>query len=459
MKTLIKNGKIVSSEGICQADLLIEGEVVSQIGQNLSEKDARVIDASERFVLPGGVDVHTHMDLDVGFARAVDDFYSGTVAAACGGTTTIVDHMAFGPKDCKLGHQTKVYHQLADGKAVVDYGFHEVIQHMDEETKKNMVVLCQQGITSFKGYLTYDYRLDDAAIYQMLLQCKQLAAIPAFHAENHDILTYLRNKYKQEGKVTPQYHALSRPDTVEAEAIARLLAIAEMVKDAPVYIVHLSTKKGLDAIRAARSRGQKNIYVETCPQYLTLDDSCYEKEDALKYIMSPPLRKVSDQEALWEGLSNGEIQVVATDHCPFHINVEKQRGNKDFTACPNGAPGVEERFILLYGEGVAKNRMTLEQFVKVTAENPAKIYGLYPKKGTILPGSDADLVLLNPKKNTLITIENRHSAVDYTPYEGFSLEGSIERVFLRGKMIVEHNHFIGTKGQGRFLCRKQSIRI
>ena len=459
MKTLIKNGKIVSSEGIYQADLLIEGEVIIQTGHHLLEEEVEVIDASELFVLPGGVDVHTHMDLDTGVARAVDDFYTGTVAAACGGTTTIVDHMAFGPKDCNLGHQTKVYEQLAADKAVVDYGFHEVIQHMDEETKENMAWLCQQGITSFKGYLTYDYKLDDSAIYQMMLQCKELGAIPAFHAENHDILTYLRNKYKQEGMVSPQYHALSRPDTVEAEAIARLLSIARMAGDAPVYIVHLSTKKGLDVIREARNRGQKNIYVETCPQYLVLDESCYEKEDALKYIMSPPLRNISDQEALWQGLSNGEIQVVATDHCPFHYSVEKQRGKNDFTACPNGAPGVEERLSILYGEGVAKNRMTLEQFVKVTAENPAKIYGLFPRKGTLLPGSDADLVLLDPKKNNLITIENRHSAVDYTPYEGFSLQGSIESVFLRGKMIVKHNHFIGNKGQGRFLCRKQSMKI
>ena len=461
MKTWIWGGQIASSQGLYPADLFIEDGVIKEIAPHLTKNTAdhdevRRIDATGKIILPGGVDVHTHMDLDVGIARAVDDFYTGTVAAACGGTTTIVDHLAFGPKGCSLRHQIEEYHRLADDKAVVDYGFHGVVQHMDEGILKEMEELFAEGITSFKGYLTYDYKLDDAQIYQLMLKMKELGGMPAFHAENHDIINYLRGKFVQEGKVQPQYHPLSRPDILEAEAIQRLLKIAHLAGDAPVYIVHLSTEMGLEEIRQATARGQKNIYVETCPQYLLMDDSMYEREDALKYIMSPPLRKQSDELALWEGLRRGDIHIVATDHCPFNYHKEKQRGKDDFTACPNGAPGVEERMRLMYSEGVAKGRMTISQFVTVTAENPAKAYGLYPKKGAILPGSDADLVILDPSKSEVLTKANMRSAVDYTAYEGVEVQGKIEKVLLRGNIIVENNEFLGQKGQGEFLRRKAS---
>lgn len=454
--TMIKGGIIVTSSGAFTGDIRIKDGKIFEIGRNLSAGDEKVIEAGGRYVLPGGVDVHTHMDLDVGIARSVDDFYTGTVAAACGGTTTIVDHMAFGPKGCPLGHQVEEYHRLADGKAVVDYGFHGVMQHTDENTFSEMEELFQEGITSFKGYLTYDYKLDDAQIYELMVKMKELGGMPAFHAENHDVITFLRKQFVEQGKTQPMYHAESRPAEMEAEAVARLLKIAHYAGDAPVYIVHLSTESGLEEIREARARGQKNIYVETCPQYLVFDESMYLREDALKYIMSPPLRKETDEKALWEGLARDEIQVVGTDHCPFHYAVEKQKGKDDFTACPNGAPGVEERMRVLYSEGVAKERISLSQFVKITAENPAKAYGLYPKKGVIQPGADADLILFNPMETEVLTKKNMRSAVDYTLYEGMQVQGRIEKVLLRGKVIVEENEFIGEKGQGEFLVRGKS---
>lgn len=459
MDTLIQGGCIATSAGTYKGDILIQQGRIREIGEKIEAENANIIDASDCLVLPGGVDVHTHMDLDVGMARAVDDFYTGTVAAACGGTTTIVDHLAFGPKGCSLRHQIEEYHRLADDKAVVDYGFHGVVQHINPEILKEMEELFAEGITSFKAYLTYDYRLDDAQIYELMCKMKELGGMPAFHAENHDVIEHLRKELINQGKTAPIYHAQSRPDVLEAEAVSRLLKIAHLAEDAPVYIVHLSTEKGLREIQEAKRRGQKNIYAETCPQYLLLDEEYYKREDGLKYIMSPPLRKEPDETALWEGLSKEDIHIVATDHCPFHYGIEKQRGKHDFTACPNGVPGVEERMRLMYSEGVGKGRISLEQFVKVTAENPAKAYGLYPKKGAILPGADADLVLLNPEKTEELTSRQMRSAVDYTAYEGFLVQGKIEKVLLRGKVIVENNEFLGIEGQGQYQKRHQSMRL
>lgn len=462
MTTIVKGGTVVTSSGKFPDDIRIENGKIQEVGQNIEVKsatDVNVIDVSGMLVLPGGVDVHTHMDLDVGIARAVDDFYTGTVAAACGGTTTIVDHMAFGPSGCTLHHQVEEYHKLADDKSVVDYGFHGVVQYVNAQILEEMEELFKEGITSFKGYLTYNDRLNDADIYQMMLKMKEIGGMPAFHAENHDVIEYLKKKYKEEGKGAPIYHAKSRPDDMEAEAIGRLLKIAHLAGDAPVYIVHLSTKKGLDEIIAAKQRGQKNIYTETCPQYLLLDESTYLREDGLKYIMSPPLRKEADEMALWEGLQTEVIDIVGTDHCPFHYGIEKQMGKGDFTACPNGAPGVEERMRLLYSEGVVKGRISLEQFVKMTAENPAKAYGLYPKKGVIQVGSDADLLILNPNESEMLTKKNLRSAVDYSVYEGFEVQGKIKKVILRGNVIVENNEFLGEKGQGEFIRRQKSMEI
>lgn len=454
MKIMIKNGQIITAEEVFQADLLIEDGRIRAIGSALQADGAEVVDASGRYIFPGCIDVHTHLDLDVGIARAVDDFYDGTVAAACGGTTAIVDHMAFGPLHAPLHHQFEVYKALAVDKAVIDYGFHGVANYVDDAIITELETMMADGISSLKAYMTYAGKLNDAEILQILKKMKEINGVTAFHCENHDVIEYLKKKFVAEGKLDPTYHPQSRPNLAEAEAVERVLKLARLAGDAPVYIVHLSTKEGLEAIRHARSLGQKNIIVETCPQYLVLTDEVYRRKDALKFVMSPPLRKQEDCDALWEGLADGSIQIVGTDHCPFNYQLEKQMGKDNFTKCPNGAPGIEERFMLLYTEGVGKGRLSLQQLVKVLAKYPAQAYGLYPEKGGLQPGADADFFVFNPQGKKLITHTDMHSACDYTAYEGHEVWGQIEKVYQRGELIVDQQKFVGSKGRGRFVKRK-----
>lgn len=454
MKKLIRQGRVVSPSETYVADILIDGEKIACVGENLEAENAEIIDAKGKYVLPGGVDVHTHMDLLAGSSRAVDDFYDGTVAAACGGTTTIVDHMAFGPAGCALHHQLEEYHRLADGKAVIDYGFHGVVQHVDGDILDELAEMVADGVPSEKVYLTYDGRLNDAEALLVLKRMKELRGVTAFHCENHEVVEYYRKLYRESGKTSPIYHAKSRPNLAEAEAVARILNLARLAGDAPVYIVHLSCRESLEAVRDARRKGQKNIFVETCPQYLTLTEDRYLREDGLKYVMSPPLRTEADCEALWEGLAKGDIQVVATDHCPFNYGIEKQLGKDDFTKCPNGAPGVEERMNLLFSEGVMKGRITVNRFVETMCANPAKIYGFYPEKGCLQPGADGDLVIIDPERECVITHDRMHSAVDYTAYEGMKLKGCIGLVMQRGRIVAQDNVFKGERGAGRFIHRR-----
>lgn len=459
MKKIVKNGTVVTDSQVFQADILIEGEKVKLIGENLEAGGAEVIDASGKYVFPGAVDVHTHMDLQAGKYRAVDDFYDGTVAAACGGTTTIVDHMAFGPKGCSLWHQVKEYHRIADGKAVIDYGFHGVIQHVSESVLKEMGEIAEQdGITSFKVYMTYDFMLKDDELYRVLKQAKEDGIVIAVHCENDGVINYLRKHYIGNGCTEPKYHPLSRHARCEAEAVDRMIHLAAMAGDAPLYIVHLSSREGLLEVMKARASHQKNLGVETCTQYLTLTDDMYQDpKEGLKAIMSPPLRKKEDNEALWGALRDDVLDTVATDHCPFNYGIEKQAGADDFTACPNGGPGVEERFRVMYSEGVAKRRLSLPQFVKYLCTNPARMYGMYPQKGTLLPGSDADLVIFDPEKSRVLTHADMHSAVDYTCYEGMKVQGDIDLVMQRGNVIVKDNKFLGKRGDGRYLKRGKSV--
>lgn len=459
MKTVIKNGTVVTSGGSFPADILIDGEQIVCIGtikeqEFCTDEELQVIDAAGKYVFPGAVDVHTHMDLDVGFSRAVDDFYDGTVAAACGGTTSIVDHMAFGPSGMPLHYMFHEYEKLAAGKAVIDYGFHGTMQHLNEEILAELKTMMEDGIPSVKLYMTYNYKMNDAEILQTLRKMKEIHGITAFHCENHEVTEFLKRENREKGNLSPIYHAKSRPNAVEAEAVERVLRLARMAGDAPVYIVHLSCKESLAAVRIARNNGQKNIFVETCPQYLTLTEERYLDEDGLKYIMSPPLRTQADCDALWEGLADGSIQVVATDHCPFNYGKEKQMGKDDFTRCPNGAPGVEERFSILFSEGVKKGRITLQRLVELACTNPCRIYGLAPEKGDICPGADADLVILNPDASYVLTHDRMHGAVDYTMYEGKEIQGEIELVMQRGNILVKDHTFVGEKGAGRFIHRK-----
>jgi dihydropyrimidinase len=455
MSTLIRDGTIATASDVFRGDILIEEGKIKKIGTAISGAYDTVIDASGKLVIPGGVDVHTHFNLHTGSTIASDDFYTGTVAAACGGTTTIVDHMGFGPAGCKLTHQLKVYHGYAAGNAVIDYGFHGVVQHVDEEVIDNLSNMVKdEGIPSFKIYMTYDYKTGDEAALRFMEKLKELGGITAVHAENDGIINLLRKKFICEGKTSPIYHALSRPEFCEEEAVNRIAGIAALAGNAPLYIVHLTSSGGLSCIKAARDRGQR-LYAETCPQYLLLDESKYigEEGEGLKYIMSPPLRRSENCRALWKGLADGTIQVVATDHCPFFFNKDKQLGKEDFTKCPNGAPGVEERIPLMFSEGVMKGRISINKLVEACCTNPAKIFGLYPKKGTIAPGSDGDITIIDPEKKVTLSHNMMHSNVDYTAYEGFKLKGYPIMTISRGEVIVKDNEFTAVKGRGQFIKR------
>ncbi len=459
MDMVIKNGRIVSGGMTFLGDVLIEGETIKAVGKNIPEEGRCVIDAVGKYVIPGAVDVHTHMDLQAGQCRAVDDFYHGTVAAACGGTTTIVDHMAFGPAGCSLWHQVKEYHRLADGKAVVDYGFHGVIQHVNQEILREMgEIFRDEGITSFKIYLTYDNKLSDLEVFQVLERAKELGAVIPVHCENDGVVNYLREKFKKEKKEMASFHPLSRPSRCEAEAVGRMLHLAAMAGNAPVYIVHLSSMEGLKEIEKAACEGRKNIGVETCTQYLTLTDQCYQDpKEGLKFIMSPPLRSQEDCQALWKGIERGLIDVIATDHCPFCYSGDKQLGAEDFTKCPNGAPGVEERLSVIFSQGVAEGKITIEKMVDLLCTMPSKMYGLYPQKGVIQPGADGDIVILDPEKERILTKSQLHSAADYTCYEGMKVRGDIDKVIQRGRIIVDNHQFLGKRGDGKYIKRGKSI--
>ena len=463
MKKLIKNGMIATETEIFRGDILIDGEKIIGIGSDIDASGAEIIDASGKYVLPGAVDVHTHMDLDVGMARAIDDFYDGTVAAACGGTTTIVDHMAFGHKDCSLWHQVNEYHRLADGNAVVDYGFHGVIQHPVTADRLGELaeIKEKEGISSFKVYMTYDFGLTDDELFNVLRAAKDAGIVITVHCENHGILTQLRKEFIEEGHGEAKYHPLSRPPRCEAEAVNRMIHLAAVAGDAPLYIVHLSSAEGLHEVLRARAERRPNLGVETCTQYLILTDREYEDPvEGLKAIMSPPLRKDQDREELWQALADGTIDTVATDHCPFHFRegkAEKQYGKDDFTKCPNGAPGVQERLMLLFSEGFMKGRISLPQVVKYSSSNPCRMFGLYPQKGSFEPGTDADIVIIDPEKKTLINKEYIRGASDYSCYEGMELEGRIDNVFLRGEEIVRDGDFLGKRGDGKYLRRENSV--
>jgi dihydropyrimidinase len=474
---LIKNGLVVTEDAETICDILCEGEKITQIGINLYKGEAtevdEVIDATGKIVIPGGVDVHTHLNIDTGTALSCDDFYSGTVAAAFGGTTTIVDHPGFGPAGCALDHQIKKYHGLANGRAVVDYGFHGVLQHVDDDVLAMMETLAGEGITSFKAYLTYGFKLSDADMFKILRRAKEIGVLIAVHCENDGLINLLRDECKSTGNLSPEFHPRSRPPESEAEAINRMILFANTAKlrvspcpqwlnsyNAPLYIVHVSTALGLEFIEAAKRRGQKNLWAETCPQYLFLDESLYSQSgnESLKYIMCPPLRTSDNQAALWQGLQSSNtpgIDVVATDHCPFIFETQKILGKDDFTKTPSGISGIEERLPLMYSEGVTKGRITLRRFTDLCCTNPAKIFGLYPRKGILAHGSDADITIIDPEKQTILSHKDLHSNADYSAYEGYMVQGWPVCTISRGEIIVDNGKFTGVPGRGKFLKREK----
>lgn len=459
MSTLIKNAQAVIGPDIVQTDILIENQIITQIAPNLSSTPiasatpTTILDATGKYLLPGGVDPHTHFDLDLGTFRAVDDFQTGSIAAACGGTTTIIDHVAFGPEGCRLTHQIDEYHKLAT-PAVIDYSFHGVIQHVDELVLADMEALIDKGVTSHKVYLTYSGRLEDRDVLAVLERAKELGIIICVHCENDAMNAHLTERLLDAGHREPWYHAKSRPAQCEAEAVYRMLSFASVTGDAPLYIVHLSAAQSLDAVRSARKNGQKNVFVETCPQYLLLDEERYrDPAEGLKFIMSPPLRTKTDNERLWEGIRAGDVDVVATDHCPFNFAVEKQAGRKGFNQCPGGIPGVEARLALMFSFGFMTGRMDLPEVVRLCCTNPARVFGLYPKKGCIAPGADADLVLFDPGAEWTLSHDLLHENVDYTPYEGFKMRGRPVMTISRGEVVMKDGECIGEAGRGKFVPR------
>lgn len=453
MAILIKNARAVVGSDVVSSDVLVDGEIIVRVDDDIPAGSAEIIDAAGKYLLPGGVDAHTHFDLDLGKFRAVDDFLTGSVAAACGGTTTIVDHVAFGPKGCGLGHQIAAYHKLAK-PAVVDYSFHGVIQHVDEQVLAEMATLVEEGITSHKIYLTYAGMLHDPDVLKVFERARDLGVVICVHCENDAIIANLSSRFLAAGESEPWFHAKSRPAECEAEAVYRMLAFAAVAGDAPLYIVHLSAAKSLEAARNARRHGQRNIFVETCPQYLLLNEERYrDPSEGLKYIMSPPLRTEADNSLLWEGIRSGEVDVVATDHCPFNFAVEKQAGREGFTCCPGGIPGVEARLSLMFSFGFMAGRIPLPDVVRLCCTTPARIFGLYPKKGAIVPGSDADLVLFDPDAEWVLTHGALHENVDYTPYEGFRMRGKPVMTISRGEVVAQKGKFVGTPGRGRFVKR------
>jgi dihydropyrimidinase len=461
MSIVLKGGQIVTAVDTYFSDLRIEGEKIVSIGENLEKQGDEVISAKGCYILPGGIDTHTHFDLNVGTTVTADNFESGTKAAIIGGTTTILD-FATQNKGETLKEALKNWHEKSDNQCYSDYGFHMAITDWNDSICLEMEDMIKEGVTSFKLYMAYKkiLQVDDGVIFKALKRSKEIGGLIGFHCENGDVIEVLVNEAKLKGFTTPIYHALTRPVEAEREAITRLLSLAEMA-DVPVYIVHLSSKEGLLSILEGKKRGVK-VYVETCPQYLLLNDSYYAEEDksfeGAKYVMSPPLRKSYDQEMLWKALSYGEINTIGTDHCSFNYKDQKHIGINDFTKIPNGAPGVEHRIMLMYTYGVLTGKITLNEMVALTSTNAAKIFGLLPRKGTIAVGSDADLVVLDPNFTSYISADKQTQRVDYTPYEGFQYKGKISQVFLRGNKVVANSMLCDKKALGIYLHRNTLIK-
>lgn len=452
MKRLFRGGTVVSGRGTKRADILIEGEKITRIARSIADPDAQIMDVTGMLLLPGFIDAHTHFDLDVCNTTTADNFTTGSRAALRGGTTTIVD-FACPEKGQTLHEGLALWHEKADGKTCCDYSFHMTIDDWNETIEREIDDMYAAGISSFKMYMTYPaMMIGDTAMYFALKKLKEKGGICGVHCENSGVIDALVAEKRARGEMGVASHPQTRPDYLEAEAVSRLLRIAQAV-DIPVVIVHLTNAAALKEVEAARKRGQK-VYVETCPQYLLLDDSVYYREDyleAAKYVCSPPLRKPSDQKALWTALRRGEIQTICTDHCSFTL-AQKEVGRGDFTKIPGGIPGVETRGELIYTAGVTTRKISLATMCKALSENPAKLYGMFPRKGILAPGADADIVVYDPQADHVIRSEDMVANVDYNPYDGFITRGSIAQVWLRGQLAVERGKVLCTCG-GRFIPR------
>ena len=460
MRTLITNGHIITATDDYTGDILIENEHIAAIGSPgtfaATQSDV-VIDAQQRFIFPGAIDVHTHMELPLPTTVASDDFETGTIAAACGGTTSILD-FANQQRGHTLAEALQAWHNKAGGKAVIDYGFHITITDLASAPEEAMDEMIGAGVTTYKLLMAYPgtFMVDDETIYRVLRRSAHLGGLVMVHAENGIAIDFIVREAVAAGHTAPLYHAMTRPSLLEGEATQRAIKLATLT-EAPLYIVHVSCVHSLQAVAAARVKDLL-VWGETCPQYLYLDDSCYAKPgfEGAKFVCTPPLRGDADREALWLGLQRHELQVVSTDHAPFNFHGQKELGLHDFTKIPNGLPGVEHRVILLY-DAVRTGKLDIHHFVDLVATMPAKLFGLFPRKGTIAPGSDADLVIFDPERKMTISAATQHQRVDYTPYEGMPVQGVPDTVLLRGRVIVRNGEYIGGTGGGQYLARKTFI--
>ncbi len=463
MKTLIKHGTIVTAADEMVADLLIDGEIIVLIGADLDPALAdQVIDATGLYVLPGGVDVHTHLDMPWRGVRTIDDFYTGQRAAAFGGTTTHVD-FAVQTKGDTLSRAIDEWSAKAKDKAVIDYGFHIAITDLTDDVLAEIAELPKLGVTSIKMFMAYkdSLQVDDLTLFKSFQMAKNSGVLSLVHAENGDAIEVLTAQALAAGYTEPIYHALTRPPALEAEATGRAIWLAQVAGNAPLFVVHCTCADALAAVEAARARGQA-VYAETCTQYLffTKDDLLGTEEDAFngaKFICSPPLREKTDQVALWRGLATGALSSLSTDHCPWGYAEQKMLGRASFAQVPNGAPGIEDRLYMLWEAGVRGGRMTPSHFVALTATNPAKLFGLYPKKGTLAVGSDADIVLWDGAAEHTISAATHHSAIDYNLFEGYKVHGKAVKVLVRGAVVVDDDQLLAEPGSGQFVHRNSPL--
>jgi dihydropyrimidinase len=454
--SVIRNGTVVTATDTYASDIGISDGRISAIAQTLPIDGARTaIDAAGMFVMPGGIDAHTHLDMPFGGTTSADDFETGTIAAAYGGTTTLID-FAIQQKGQSLRQAFETWMKKAERKAAIDYAFHCIITDLGDAQLEEMGTLIREGVSSFKLFMAYPgvLMVDDATIFRAMSQAAKYGGLICMHAENGSVIDVIVRKALAEGKRAPKYHALTRPTTAEGEATSRAIAIAEMA-GAPVYIVHLSCNDALEKVREARDRGVP-AYAETCPQYLylSLENMDAPGFEGAKYVFTPPLREKWHQEKLWQGLTHDALQVVSTDHCPFCFKEQKELGKDDFTKIPNGGPGIEHRLSLVYTGGVHGGRFSPNRFVQLVATAPAKLFGLFPRKGTIAVGSDADLVVFDANAEHVISASTHHMHVDYSMFEGIRVKGAPKKVLSRGRMIIENGKFVGKPGSGEFIRRQ-----
>lgn len=450
---LIKNGRIVTASEDYIADLYVENGKISAIGANLDYKADKIIDASNKLVFPGGIDPHVHLDMPFMGTYSSDDYETGTRAALFGGTTTVIDFILQTQGDT-LRNALKTWQKKSESKAIGDYSYHMAVTDFNDDVAKEIVEFIEEeGITSFKTFMAYKGALmiDDGQMVQLMKVVKKHGGLVTVHATNGDVIDSLIAKHLSEGKTAPLYHYLSQPEVTEAEASARFTDMLHYT-GCTGYIVHMTCEGALNAVQRAGLRNQR-VFVETCPQYLLVDASVYEEDfEGAKWVMSPPIREKKDQAALWSGLQQGLVNVIGTDHCPFTWE-QKKMGKDDFSKIPNGHPAIEHRMELIFSEGVKKGKISLNKFVEVTATNPAKIFGMYPKKGTLAVGTDADIVIFDPEKEHVISKDTHHMNVDYSSYEGWEVTGKTETVLLRGQIAIENEECHLEPGSGQFVKR------